>query len=385
MKAPILPGQVFGIIGGGHEAVFLALTAAKMGYSVSAFVEDADDAMKYIPSKVTVGSYQDEEALKAFAKETDALTCVTGAIEAPVLNQLAEVSRFDQNSDMIYLEQDAFMEKALLETAGVRIPRYQLVTSAAELEKAVEELGYPCILKCSRYDQRKEAPSVILTQAEDLNQEGVEKILASGSALLEVFIEKAQVLSLGVARNAQGDSVLYPLVSLEEENYLYKRAFVPAQHDIATVIEAQSMAEKLNQTFQTVGMLSIKLLLSPQGTLYVSHVVNRPNLWLDYSMTVTTESQYETHIRAVTGLPLPAVELFAMAVSTPIQPQNMEAIFMQTMTKDNWHISVHHCDDTKEPYCFGDATVMATKAEDLYRTFNAIEDEQFHFEWQKPY
>ncbi|RLK63543.1 ATP-grasp domain-containing protein [Atopobacter sp. AH10] len=385
MKAPILPGQVFGIIGGGHEAVFLALTAARMGYSVSSFVEDPDDAMHYVPVKVTVGSYQDEKALMEFAKATDVITCVTGAVESPVLNTLSEVTRFDQNSDMIYLEQDAFMEKALLETAGVRIPRYQLVTNASELKEAVEELDYPCILKCSRYDHRKVAPSVILEKEKDLKQDGVEKILSSGSALLEVFIDKAQVLSLGVARNAQGDSVLYPLVSLEEENYHYKRAFVPAQHGMSVVIEAQSMAEKLNQALQTVGMLSIKLLLSPQGTLYVQHVANRPSLWLDYSMTVTTVSQYETHIRAITGLPLPAVELFSMAISTPIQPKNMEAIFMQTMTKDNWHISVHHCDDTKEPNCFGDATVMATKADELYRSFNDIEDEQFHFEWQKPY
>ncbi|WP_025729968.1 ATP-grasp domain-containing protein [Atopobacter phocae] len=385
MQAPILPGQTIGVIGGGHDGIGFTLEALGMGYLVKVYVENEADAILKLPVDITIGSYTDEAALKKFAEACDVVTYTTRKITSDIIESLKEVTRCDQNSDLLYLDQDAFMAKALLEAAGVLTPNYTPVSTVDEVLSSAEELGYPCILKTSQMTKRTVAPSVILRSSKDFDQEPILKIFEHGTAILETFIEDAQVLTLGIARNERDDSVLYPLVSLEEKNYEWIRSFVPAQHGVEHVITAQSLAEALNNTFQTVGLLSIKLLLSPQGTMYVLEASNRPRAWLDYSNKVTTSSHYHSHLRGIVGLPMIRVELFSMAISMPVTKDNIHPILMQTMQHDNWHLSIHHADETVIPTSYGTATVMSNKANELYETFHQMEDESFHFEWEKPY
>src|SRR5690348_13731701 len=72
--APLPPGSVIGILGGGQLGRMLALAAARLGMKTHIFCPDPESPAFDVTPRKTVASYDDETTLAAFADAVDVVT-----------------------------------------------------------------------------------------------------------------------------------------------------------------------------------------------------------------------------------------------------------------------------------------------------------------------
>src|SRR6185436_6193658 len=72
--APLPPGSVIGILGGGQLGRMLALAAARLGMKTHIVCPDPESPAFDVTPRKTVAAYDDETALVAFAAAVDVVT-----------------------------------------------------------------------------------------------------------------------------------------------------------------------------------------------------------------------------------------------------------------------------------------------------------------------
>ena len=73
-EVPVRPGSTIGILGGGQLGRMLALAAARLGLHCHISAPEADSTAFEVAARHTIGAYEDEAALAAFADAVDVIT-----------------------------------------------------------------------------------------------------------------------------------------------------------------------------------------------------------------------------------------------------------------------------------------------------------------------
>src|SRR5204863_8768357 len=76
------------------------------------------------------------------------------------------------------------------------------------------------------------------------------------------------------------------------------------------------LARRLAEGLDLVGTLTVELFLMPDGSLVVNELAPRVHNSGHWTIEGTATSQFEQHIRAITGLPLGSVEPRAGGLAT---------------------------------------------------------------------
>ena len=153
------PNSTIGIVGGGQLGRMSALAAARLGYRCHILTPEVDSPAAQVSAGVTLGDYEDPTALRAFAAAVDVITFEFENVSAAGLDLLASLKPVRPSPTVLRLSQDRVAEKSFLNTAGIPTAPWREVSSLAELEAAVAELGLPAVLKTTRlgYDGKGQA------------------------------------------------------------------------------------------------------------------------------------------------------------------------------------------------------------------------------------
>ena len=150
MSVRIEPGGTVGILGGGQLGRLLALAAGKMGYRSHIFCPTENCPASLVASAHTCAPYDDYDALGQFAKSVDVATFEFENVPADTAFQLANDVPVRPSWKALEIAQDRSKEKAFFTDIGAATAPWRPVSNLNELSEAVEELGFPCILKTSR-------------------------------------------------------------------------------------------------------------------------------------------------------------------------------------------------------------------------------------------
>ena len=74
VPAPLPPGSVIGVLGGGQLGRMISIEAARLGLVTHVFDPAVDPPAGHVAHRVTTASYDDEAALRAFAESVDVIT-----------------------------------------------------------------------------------------------------------------------------------------------------------------------------------------------------------------------------------------------------------------------------------------------------------------------
>ncbi|MEI7479821.1 MAG: ATP-grasp domain-containing protein, partial [Actinomycetes bacterium] len=151
----------------------------------------------------------------------------------------------------------------------------------------------------------------------ETTEEGaIERVLtlsALGRVLIEVALDLEAELAVMVARSADGSSVVYPPVVTTQVDGMCREVVVPAPMDGDLLNDAQLLALDVAEVLEVVGVLAVELFVV-DGMLAICEVAARPHNSGHWTIEGTSASQFENHLRAVTGLPLHAITMTAPAV-----------------------------------------------------------------------
>ncbi|MGB6167611.1 MAG: ATP-grasp domain-containing protein, partial [Geitlerinemataceae cyanobacterium] len=123
------------------------------------------------------------------------------------------------------------------------------------------------------------------------------------------FVPFDRELAAIAARNSSGEIAIYPIVETQQENQVCRRVLVPAEIPQSVVLECETIARKLLERTQAVGIFGIELFLTADGKLLVNEIAPRTHNSGHFSLDACRTSQFEQHLRAVSHRPLGSPEL----------------------------------------------------------------------------
>jgi 5-(carboxyamino)imidazole ribonucleotide synthase len=289
-----------GILGGGQLGYMLALAGYPLDFHFRFLDPSPQAPVGRVASRVTA-EYSDFEALEKFAH---GLTLVTYEFE----NVPVEALRFLQKTVPVYpppqaLEaaQNRLHEKSLFRKLAIPTTEFAPVNSAADLENAVRSLGLPAILKTCRLGYDGKGQWVLRTGAD---VERVRNEIRSAPLILEEFVKFSRELSILAVRARNGETAFYPLVENHHRHGILRLSLAPAPRlTEALQREAEAAARRVLESLDYVGVLAIEL-FECNGRLLANEMAPRVHNSGHWTIEGAVTSQFESHLRAVSGLPL---------------------------------------------------------------------------------
>lgn len=192
---------------------------------------------------------------------------------------------------------------------GLKTAAYRYATSAESLKKAVSEIGMPCVVKPLMSSSGK-GQSTIKTEADIENawtfsQEGSRGDVAE--VIVETFIDFNYEITLLTVTQRNGETLFCPPIGHRQERGDYMESWQPAPMESDVLKEAQQMAEKVTTALTGCGIWGVEFFVANDG-VYFSELSPRPH---DTGMVTLAKTQnfneFELHLRAVLGLPIPEI------------------------------------------------------------------------------
>jgi len=291
-----------GIIGGGQLARMLALAAYPLGINCIC-IDKQKDACGGQVMPLQVIDFNDKEALKAFASSVDVLTYETENLSLSAVEILAEYGNLLPHVNAIGDAQDRYTEKSLLKDLQIPTAQFFPINAVAELPVALNELGYPAVLKTRHggYDGRGQ---FIIKNLQDVDIAWQQ--INHNSLILEQFINYEFEVSLIAVRSQQGEIRYYPLTRNKHHNGILIQSDAPFENPILKN-QAQHYMEALLTKLNYVGILTIEFFVC-NNQLIANEIAPRVHNSGHWTIEGAETSQFENHVRAIMGLPLGSTE-----------------------------------------------------------------------------
>ena len=288
-----------GIIGGGQLAKMMILAGYRLGQHFVVLDPSAEAVGAIVANQHIQGDYNDPVKLAELASICDVVTFDFENVPANALHYLENQITTYPPSLALEISQDRLHEKRMLNNQGISTAPYYAINNLDNLTKAVANIGLPGILKTRRlgYDGKgqfvihsiKQLPKAISAME---NQE----------AIYEGMINFDCEISLLSVRGRTGEIKFYPLAHNEHVDGILHISRVPYKNNILQA-QAEKLALPLLEKLNYVGILAIEFFLV-NGKLIANEVAPRVHNSGHWSIESAICSQFENHLRAITGLPL---------------------------------------------------------------------------------
>jgi 5-(carboxyamino)imidazole ribonucleotide synthase len=309
-----------GILGGGQLGYMLALAGYPLGLHFRFLDPSPEAPVGRIATRITA-EFSDHSALKKFAQGLALVTYEFENVPVEAAQFLAERVPVLPPPAALETAQDRLREKQLFQKLGIATTEFAAVTGRNALDSAVQQIGLPAILKTCRmgYDGKGQW---ILRNAEDVSRakndlpqeqgasntkrakgEGPEPIAAF---ILERFVPFSRELSILAVRGRTGETAVYPLIENHHREGILRLSLAPAPGlDPAIQKMAEDAARRVSESLHYVGVLAIEF-FEHQGRLLANEMAPRVHNSGHWTIEGAVTSQFENHLRAVTGQPLGA-------------------------------------------------------------------------------
>jgi 5-(carboxyamino)imidazole ribonucleotide synthase len=289
-----------GILGSGQLGRMLALAAHPLGHEVVVLGPGADDPAMAVADGL-VASLDDADALDRLASRVDVVTFEFENVPRASVDRLA--SRVQVWPPPIALETgaDRLAEKTLFRSLGIETAPFAAVDDDASLASAVSDHGAPGILKTRRlgYDGKGQKR---LQDAQSVA--GAHASLGGVPCIYERFVRFDREVSMIGARSASGQVVLYgPLENEHRDGILHVTRCPARSVSDAAAAAARDAITRLLAKLDYVGVLALELFVVGDRVI-ANEIAPRVHNSGHYSIEGAETSQFENHVRAITGAPL---------------------------------------------------------------------------------
>lgn len=360
----LLPGDTIGIVGGGQLGQMMTLSAKAMGFKVGILDPQANCSAGQVADFQVVAPYDDTHAFQAFSEQIDVLTYEFENVSVEALEAIAAEVPIPQGLPLLRISQNRIIEKGFLTDLELPVANYEVVSSPEQLIQAVQNVGYPCVLKTSAggYDGKGQ---VVLHDASGLAE--AQKLLLNTDCVLEAWVDFELEISAIITADGRGDFSIFPIAENWHRQNILHESIVPARIDKEVAQQAQTIATTIAEALHTAGTLCVELFVTRDGNLIVNEIAPRPHNSGHHSIESCSISQFDAHIRALAGWPLPSIDLLQPAVMVNILGQDMPAMPALISQKANWAWHFYGKDEAKFGRKMGHVTILTDDVEQTLR------------------
>lgn len=313
------------LLGSGELGKEVAIECQRLGLEVIAVDRYANAPAMHVAHRSHVINMLDGNALKAVIEQErpDYIVPEIEAIATGMLVELeqqghrvvpcAEATRLTMNREGI--------RRLAAETLGLPTSSYRFADGEDAFRQAVDEIGYPCIIKPVMSSSGKgqsliRSPEQLKT-AWDYAQQGGRA--GGGRVIVEGLVKFDFEITLLTISAVDGVHFCAPIGHRQEDGD-YRESWQPQQMSELALSRAQAIAENVVKALGGFGLFGVELFVCGDEVIF-SEVSPRPHDTGMVTLISQDLSEFALHVRAFLGLPIGAIRQFGPSASAVILPQ----------------------------------------------------------------
>lgn len=202
---------------------------------------------------------------------------------------------------------------------GIRTAKYGYATTLEELVAASDEIGFPNVVKPVMSSSGK-GQSVVKEKSE------VEKAWNyaiansrgdSQKVIVEEFIDFEIEITLLTIKQWNAPTIFCPPIGHRQERGDYQESWQPAEISEKMIVEAQAIAKKVTDALGGAGIFGVEFFVTKDEVIF-SELSPRPHDTGMVTLISQNLNEFELHLRAILGLPIPHIEQLGYSASAVI-------------------------------------------------------------------
>ncbi len=296
----IPPGSALGVLGSGQLGRMFTIAARRMGYRVHTFSPDELSPTGQVADVEVTASYDDLDALRAFARQVSVVTFEFENVPADAVAAIEAVVQVRPSGAALHVAQQRAREKEFLATHGIPTAPFARAVTLDELWDGVARIGTPAVIKTAAFGYDGKGQHKVTTPAD---VEHIWTAIGRQEAVVEKFISLQAEISVIAARGLDGAVATYPLFENRHRNHILDVTTSPAAVAPPVARQAIDVAATILESLQYIGILCVEFFLSTDGELLVNELAPRTHNSGHLTFDASVTSQFEQQVRAVCGLP----------------------------------------------------------------------------------
>jgi len=291
-----------GIIGGGQLGRMLAQAAKVLDIFVVILDPTPGCPASEVADECIVGSFKDEHKIRELAEKVDFLTFEIELANNKVLEELSQKGiQVNPSPKTLGIIRDKYAQKVFLQKAGIPTAEFWEIKNAVDVEEAAKQFEYPIVLK-AKFDAYDGRGNALIESPEDIPK-AMEKL--NGRELyVEKFVPFSHELAVVAARGIDGTVAVFPIIETIHKNHILDIAIAPGRMSDQVKQQARDLAIKTLQHLQGVGVFCLEMFIALEENILINEIAPRVHNSGHLTIEACSTSQFEQHVRAVTGQPL---------------------------------------------------------------------------------
>ncbi|PPS45280.1 formate-dependent phosphoribosylglycinamide formyltransferase [Chroococcidiopsis sp. TS-821] len=202
---------------------------------------------------------------------------------------------------------------------GIRTAKYAYAASLDELVTSSQAIGFPNVVKPIMSSSGK--GQSIVYQSNEVKTAWDYAIKNSRGdsqkVIVEEFISFETEITLLTIKQWNAPTIFCPAIGHRQENGDYQESWQPAEITDKLLAEAQAIAQKVTDALGGAGIFGVEFFVTKDEVIF-SELSPRPHDTGMVTLISQNLNEFELHLRAVLGLPIPHIELLAPSASAVI-------------------------------------------------------------------
>lgn len=313
------------LLGSGELGKEVAIECQRLGLEVIAVDRYADAPAMHVAHRNHVINMLDGAALKQLV-EQEKPHYIVPEIEAIATDMLVELENMGQHvvpcaqATRLTMNREGIRRLAA-ETLQLPTSSYQFADTESAFRQAVNEIGYPCIVKPVMSSSGK-GQSLIrqedqLQSAWDYAQQGGRA--GGGRVIVEGLVRFDFEITLLTISAVDGIHFCAPIGHRQEEGD-YRESWQPQVMSEIALARAKDIASRVVTALGGYGLFGVELFVCGDEVIF-SEVSPRPHDTGMVTLISQNMSEFALHVRAFLGLPIGTIRQYGAAASAVILPE----------------------------------------------------------------
>ena len=306
----VFPKKIM-LLGSGELGKEVAIAAKRLGCYVIACDRYKNAPAMQISDQFVVLNMNNNDELKKVISEYKP-DIIIPEIEALAVDYLREIEENiivipNARATAITMNRDKIRDLASNELK-IRTAKFSYAINKSELISHAESIGYPLLIKPVMSSSGK--GQSLVNKKQDLEKAwnlAIEKSRGkSNKIIIEEFIEFDLEITLLTIRQASGKTLFCPPIGHEQKDGDYQCSWQPAELKESVLENAQKIAKRVTDNLGGVGLFGVEFFIKGDEVVF-SELSPRPHDTGLVTLISQNLNEFELHLRAILGIPIPEI------------------------------------------------------------------------------
>lgn len=206
---------------------------------------------------------------------------------------------------------------------GIRTAKYAYAINLEELRAVSQGIGFPNVVKPVMSSSGK--GQSIVNSVEEVEKAWNYAIEGSRGdsqkVIIEEFIQFELEITLLTVKQWKAPTIFCPAIGHRQERGDYQESWQPIDISVEKVKTAQDIAQKVTDALGGAGIFGVEFFITKDEVIF-SELSPRPHDTGMVTLISQNLNEFELHLRAVLGLPIPKIEQLGPSASAVILAQD---------------------------------------------------------------